>query len=103
MYNIFRIIIRIDKYLSSHARVTLDMWADLHVGHIKNSIFLPCSNQNWNGRQILIKLLNIKFYKNSVIILDFFICVQTDRHGEANKYIFTVLRWERATKPSYNS
>jgi hypothetical protein len=45
-------------------------------------------------------VLNNKFYNILVIIPDFFICVQTDRHVEANRYIFTVLRWERARKPS---
>lgn len=44
----YRIIIHFHKYLSRHARITLDMWAKLHVGHIKYSIFLSGSNKNWN-------------------------------------------------------
>jgi hypothetical protein len=51
--------------------------------------------RNWNMSTNLVKLLNIKFPKNSFNSSRVITCGQTDRHGGGNMRIFATFSFER--------
>jgi hypothetical protein len=55
--------------------------AEIHVGpglYVKRPLLLPDFNQNWNCRQNVAKLPNIKFYANLFSLSVVVTCVQAD-------------------------